>query len=484
MNNNLKRTLAAVMAVAVILCAAPLNGFLGIDLPDWLSFGKIEAHAVTEFTSGIYTYTLSGANAVITKVDSSASGSVSVPKTLDGYIVSGIGSRAFYSTAITSITLPSTLEGTASYYYDDGIESDHYGPFAGAKIKTVIFEEGTETIPSYCLSGCRSLTDVTIPDSVKTIGDKAFYKCTSLAAVNLPKELEIIGDYAFAFCGQIEKITLPDKTQEIESNAFSNCTKLKTVDLNKIKTIGSRAFYSTAITSITLPSTLEETASYYYDDGIESDHYGPFAGAKIKTVIFEEGTETIPSYCLSGCRSLTDVTIPDSVKTIGDNAFYKCTSLKTISLPKSLKTVGLNAFYGCISLSDVYYASTKADWDKIEIKEGNDSLLNAKIHFASAQTIKVKANDMTLNYKQTGKLDYAITPESDDYKVEYISSNEKIVTVDKNGNVKAAGKGTADITVKVTDSKGNEYKDTCKVTVKYTFVQWIIIILLFGWLWY
>ena len=65
MNNNLKRTLAAVMAVAVILCAAPLNGFLGIDLPDWLSFGEIEAHAVTEFTSGIYTYTLAITNTLL-----------------------------------------------------------------------------------------------------------------------------------------------------------------------------------------------------------------------------------------------------------------------------------------------------------------------------------------------------------------------------------------------------------------------------------
>ncbi len=44
--------------------------------------------------------------------------------------------------------------------------------------------------------------------------------------------------------------------------------------------------------------------------------------------------------------------------------------------------------------------------------------------------------------------------------------------------------GTATITCTVTDSNGNTVQDTCKVTVKYSFGQWLIVILLFGWIWH
>lgn len=64
------------------------------------------------------------------------------------------------------------------------------------------------------------------------------------------------------------------------------------------------------------------------------------------------------------------------------------------------------------------------------------------------------------------------------------SSDSKNVTVDENGKLYAAKKGTANITVTVTDSNGNTATDTCKVTVEYTWWQWIIKIVLFGWIWY
>ena len=97
--------------------------------------------------------------------------------------------------------------------------------------------------------------------------------------------------------------------------------------------------------------------------------------------------------------------------------------------------------------------------------------------------LSVKVNDFTLNYKGTAKLNPEINA-SGRYSVEYISSNEAVVTVDKNGNVTATGEGTAEITVIVTDSKGDIYGDTCKVTVAKAWWQWLIVIFLLGFLWY
>lgn len=99
----------------------------------------------------------------------------------------------------------------------------------------------------------------------------------------------------------------------------------------------------------------------------------------------------------------------------------------------------------------------------------------------------VSIDDISLNYKKSTTLKPTI--KADDgakYKVEYSTSNAKVATVDKNGKVTATkrGSGTAIITCTVTDSNGNVVKDTCKVSVKLSFGQILIVYVLFGWIWY
>lgn len=103
----------------------------------------------------------------------------------------------------------------------------------------------------------------------------------------------------------------------------------------------------------------------------------------------------------------------------------------------------------------------------------------------SAGVNSVSISDVTLNYKKSATIKPTI--KADDgakYTVEYSSSNTKVATVDKNGKVYGAKKGSATITCTVTDSNGNVATDTCKVTVGYSFGQWLIVIVLFGWIWY
>lgn len=97
----------------------------------------------------------------------------------------------------------------------------------------------------------------------------------------------------------------------------------------------------------------------------------------------------------------------------------------------------------------------------------------------------VSVSDVQINYKKSATLNPTITAdEGVTYTVKYESSNPKVATVDQNGNVYGAKKGSADIKVTVTDSAGNTVTDTCNVKVKYSFGQWLIVILLFGWIWY
>lgn len=107
------------------------------------------------------------------------------------------------------------------------------------------------------------------------------------------------------------------------------------------------------------------------------------------------------------------------------------------------------------------------------------------VQVSKSRVRDVSVSDITLNYKKSATIKPTIkADEGAKYTVKYSSSNTKVATVDENGKVYAAKKGSATITCTVTDSNGNTVQDTCKVTVKYSFGQWLIKILLFGWIWY
>ncbi len=97
----------------------------------------------------------------------------------------------------------------------------------------------------------------------------------------------------------------------------------------------------------------------------------------------------------------------------------------------------------------------------------------------------IKVENITINAKQSGTVPVTVDgDESTDYTVKYISDNGKSVSVDKNGNFYGLKRGSSNVTCVVSDEYGNTFADQCTITVKYSFAQWIIITLLFGWIWY
>lgn len=55
-------------------------------------------------------------------------------------------------------------------------------------------------------SYCRGMTSVKIPDSVKTIGKEAFVGCTGLTSITIPKSVTSISSEAFHHCSGLESI--------------------------------------------------------------------------------------------------------------------------------------------------------------------------------------------------------------------------------------------------------------------------------------
>ena len=91
-------------------------------------------------------------------------------------------------------------------------------------------------------------------------------------------------------------------------------------------------------------------------------------------------------------------------------------------------------------------------------------------------------NTLDLHYKDSKALWVTVEPENaSDPTVLYTSSDESVATVDSYGRVTGAGRGSCQITCTSQDGQASA---VCDVTVDYSFPQWLIVILLFGWIWY
>ena len=79
---------------------------------------------------------------------------------------------------------------------------------------------------------CKSLTSITLPDSIKSIGFGAFMSCESLSRITLPDSVKSVESYAFFGCRSLTEITTPNSVKSLGYEVFSNCISLKTITYN------------------------------------------------------------------------------------------------------------------------------------------------------------------------------------------------------------------------------------------------------------
>lgn len=244
-----------------------------------------------------------------------------------------------------------TIDGTGEMY-DFSLSSNAWSDYSD-NIKTVIVNYGVTHIGDYAFNACTNLCSVTLPESVISIGHNAFYRCDSLTSIILPESVSSIGKAAFRGCKALTAVNIPTSITSIENYTFDNCESLATINIPKsVISIGLYAFGSCAsLNSIDIP------------ESVTSIGYGAF----------------------SRCTSLTSVTIPKSIASIETYTFNNCTSLASIYIHESVTSINKEAFFECTSLSDVYYSGNQEQWDSISIDSGNDPLLNATIHYQSAE---------------------------------------------------------------------------------------------------
>ncbi|MBR1576403.1 MAG: leucine-rich repeat protein [Bacteroidales bacterium] len=173
------------------------------------------------------------------------------------------------------------------------------------KFNELEYFTGLKEIPAQAFLNCRSLEEITIPESVDRIRADAFNGCSSLKSIVVPENVKEIWGGAFKSCTSLTSVTLPDNADIAPVNASG--------------TQAGQTFQGcTALESITLPSNLTAIGAQTFQES------GLFA-----------------------------IHLPSGLKTIGANAFYKCSHLNIITLPASLETVSAGAFGEC---SNIIYA--------------------------------------------------------------------------------------------------------------------------------
>lgn len=166
-----------------------------------------------------YTYTISNGEATITKVSNCAKGEVTIPSKINGYLVVGIGDKAFKDCdLLTSVIIPNSVTsmGDAVFSYcknlinvtiPDSVISMGLSVFDNCKkLKTIKFSNSITYIPPNTFNCCTSLKEVNGCKNVTTIDIRAFKKCESLKSITIYKSVNLINDNAFQECSSLTDV--------------------------------------------------------------------------------------------------------------------------------------------------------------------------------------------------------------------------------------------------------------------------------------
>ena len=178
----------------------------------------------------------------------------------------------------------------------------------------------------------RSLTDVVIPEGVKTLGQYTFHACRNLKTVAIPDSLEEIGEGSFSDCDKIPAFRVSPNHPVF---AVNNKALINTRDMVLLK-------YADA-----------KPGDYEVGWGIKRIGVGAFSRSKLKSITLPATVTEIGPTAFADCSNLQEITLPETLTSIGHQAFIHCHRLKSVTIPDSVTSIDVGVFGWCENMKTV-----------------------------------------------------------------------------------------------------------------------------------
>lgn len=200
-------------------------------------------------------------------------------------------------------------------------------------------------------------------------------------------------------CSELTSISLPSTLEEIAEGGFADCSQLTQITLpDSLKKIGRFAFQGCDnIKEITIPTSVREIGQdAFRSSGIEKlviKDMAAWCGVKKTGGFINSNTKVFLNE-----EEIKDLVVPDDVTIIEPNTFNGFKSIETVYIPESVDSIGDNAFLGCTNITKVT-AHDIASWCRISF--GNTQILqNGSIIFLSnpvcvSQNLYIGNNQLT-----------------------------------------------------------------------------------------
>ncbi|MCH5165111.1 MAG: leucine-rich repeat protein [Clostridiales bacterium] len=291
--------------------------------------------------------------------------------TVSGTKVKHIGDYAFYATSIRTMPISDNTTYIGDYAFAGcnaltntefkaPAKLTHLGSYAFAQVEYKAYDgsEQMRTVPFRTVDfsnssvkslgigafeNCAYLTTVKL-GSLTSLSERMFYGCSSLTNVTVPNTVKSMGAGVFAECSALTSVTLSNKLTSIPADAFANTALTAIAIPQDVTSIGARAFMNTDLTSITL-SNSESSSKRTITIGESA-----FADTKIESVD-SQIVKSVGKSAFAGCKNLTEVNLPNAIS-IGEKAFEKCVRLSSATLTNA-QEIGTLAFSGCTALTEI-----------------------------------------------------------------------------------------------------------------------------------